>query len=102
MKEITVIKSKKGLANFDLKELWNYRELFWVLSFREFQVRYKQTVIGILWAIIRPLLTMVVFTFLFGKIAKIPTDGVPYPIFSYAGLVLWSYFSSSSQVASWQ
>ena len=95
MKEITVIKSKKGLANFDLKELWNYRELFWVLSFREFQVRYKQTVIGILWAIIRPLLTMVVFTFLFGKIAKIPTDGVPYPIFSYAGLVLWSYFSSA-------
>ena len=95
MKEVTVIKAKKGLANFDLKELWSYRELFGVLSFREFQVRYKQTVIGILWAIIRPLLTMIVFTFLFGKVAKIDTDGIPYPIFSYSGLVLWSYFSAA-------
>jgi len=100
MKEITVIKPKKGLANFDFKELWNYRELFGVLSFREFQVRYKQTVIGVLWAIIRPLLTMVVFTFLFGKIANIPSDGVPYPIFSYSGLVLWSYFSAAVAQAS--
>ena len=65
MKEVTVIKAKKGLANFDLKKLWSYRELFGVLSFREFQVRYKQTIIGVLWAIIRPLLTMIVFTFLF-------------------------------------
>lgn len=95
MKQVTVIKAKKGLANFDLKELWDYRELFGVLSFREFQVRYKQTVIGVLWAIIRPVLTMVVFTFLFGRIAQIPTDGVPYPIFSYSGLVLWTYFSSA-------
>jgi lipopolysaccharide transport system permease protein len=95
MKEVTVIKAKKGLGNFDLKELWSYRELFWVLAFREFQVRYKQTIIGILWAIIRPLLTMVVFTFLFGQIAKIPTEGIPYPIFSYSGLVLWTYFSSA-------
>jgi lipopolysaccharide transport system permease protein len=96
----TVIKAKKGLANFDLKELWAYKELFWVLSIREFQVRYKQTAIGVLWAIIRPLLTMVVFTFLFGKIAKISSDGIPYPIFSYSGLVLWSYFSSAVAQAS--
>lgn len=95
MKEVTVIKAKKGLSNFDLKELWMYRELFTVLAYREFQVRYKQTLIGVLWAIIRPLLTMVVFTFLFGRIAQIPSDGVPYPIFSYSGLVLWSYFSSA-------
>ncbi|MHC1716412.1 MAG: ABC transporter permease [Candidatus Dojkabacteria bacterium] len=95
MQEVTVIKSKKGFANFDLKELWDFRELFVVLAFREFQVRYKQTIIGVLWAVIRPVLTMVVFTFLFGQIAKIQTDGVPYPIFSYAGLVLWTYFSSA-------
>ncbi|HRI05844.1 MAG TPA: ABC transporter permease [Candidatus Dojkabacteria bacterium] len=95
MDNVTVIKAKKGLAHFDLKELWQYRELFGVLAMREFQVRYKQTLIGVLWAIIRPLLTMVVFTFLFGKIAQIPSDGVPYPIFSYSGLVLWTYFSAA-------
>lgn len=100
MKEITVIKPKKGLANFDFKELIEYGELFWVLSFREFQVRYKQTVIGVLWAIIRPVLTMVIFTFLFSKIANISTNGVPYPIFSYSGLVLWTYFSSAVTQAS--
>lgn len=100
MKEVTVIKAKKGFANFDLKEIWEYRELFFVLSFREFQVRYKQTIIGILWAVVRPVLTMVVFTFLFSQVAKISTGDVPYPIFSYAGLVLWTYFSTAVSQAS--
>jgi lipopolysaccharide transport system permease protein len=95
MEQVTVIKPKKGLSSLNLKELIDYRELFGVLALREFQVRYKQTIIGVVWAIIRPLLTMIVFTFLFSKIANLPSDGVPYPVFSYAGLVLWSFFSSA-------
>ncbi len=100
METVTVIKPRKGLSSLNLKELIDYRELFGVLALREFQVRYKQTAIGILWAILRPLLTMVVFTFLFGKIAKLPSDGVPYPVFSYSGLVLWTFFSSAIGQAS--
>jgi lipopolysaccharide transport system permease protein len=95
MSKTTVIKPKKGLSKFNFKELLEYRELLWVLSLREFQVRYKQTIIGGLWAIIRPLLTMVVFTFLFSTVAEISTEGVPYPIFSYSGLILWTFFSSA-------
>jgi len=95
MRDITVIKSHKRFSKINLKEVWKYRELFWVLSLREFKVRYKQTVIGALWAIIRPLLTMIVFTILFGQIAKIQTGGIPYPIFSYSGLILWTFFSSA-------
>ncbi|HVX92684.1 MAG TPA: ABC transporter permease [Candidatus Dojkabacteria bacterium] len=100
MEQVTVIKPKKGLSSLNLNELIEYRELFGVLALREFQVRYKQTIIGVLWAVIRPLLTMVVFTFLFSKIAKLPSDGVPYPVFSYAGLVLWTFFSSALNQAS--
>ena len=96
----TIIKPKKGLANFDIKELWDFKELFWVLSIRTFQVRYKQTIIGVLWAVIRPLLTMVVFTFLFNKVANISSNGIPYPLFSISGLVLWTYFSSAVAEAS--
>jgi len=77
-------------------DLWRYRELFYILSWRDISVRYKQTVIGILWALIRPLLTMVVFTVIFGKMAKFPSDGnAPYAIMVYAGMLPWQFFSSA-------
>lgn len=92
---ILVIKPTKGWAALNLRDLWHYRELLYFLTWRDIKVRYKQTVIGVGWAILQPLLTMVVFTIFFGKIANIPSEGIPYPIFSYSGLLLWTYFSSS-------
>ena len=83
------------------RDLWNYRELFFVLAWRDVAVRYKQTVIGLAWALIQPLLTMVVFTIIFGKIAKLPTDGgVPYALLVYAGLLPWQLFSTALTGAS--
>jgi lipopolysaccharide transport system permease protein len=82
-------------------DLWRYRELFYILSWRDITVRYKQTVIGIAWAILRPLLTMVVFTVIFGKLAKLPSDGhAPYPLMVYAAMLPWQFFSSSVSEAS--
>ena len=100
MDEVTVIKPHKGLLNINIKELFKYRELLWVLSLKEIKVRYKQTMIGGVWAILQPFLTMVVFTIFFGNVAKIPSDGVPYAIFSYSGLLLWTYFANSLSLAS--
>jgi lipopolysaccharide transport system permease protein len=77
------------------KELVAYRDLFWFLSLRDVRVRYKQTVLGLGWAIIRPVTSMIIFSVIFGKLAKVPSDGVPYPIFSFAALVPWTYFSSA-------
>lgn len=100
------IRPSRGWISLDLKELWEYRELLYFLTWRDIKVRYKQTVLGAAWAILQPLLTMVVFSLFFGKLAKIPSDGVPYPIFSYTGLVPWTFFatglamSSSSLVSS--
>ncbi|MPY87946.1 MAG: ABC transporter permease [Luteitalea sp.] len=77
-----------------LRELWNYRELFYFLALRDVKVRYKQTVFGVAWVIIQPLFTMLVFTVLFGRVAKIPTDGTPHAVFYFSGLLPWIYFSS--------
>jgi lipopolysaccharide transport system permease protein len=77
------------------QDLWRYRELFYFLSWRDILVRYKQTIIGIAWALIRPFLAMVVFTVVFGKIAKLPSDGVPYPILVFAAMLPWQFFSNS-------
>jgi lipopolysaccharide transport system permease protein len=82
------------------KDIWRYRELFYFLAWRDILVRYKQTVLGILWAVIRPLLTMVVFTFLFGKIGKFPSNNVPYAILVFVGLLPWQFFSSGFSDAS--
>jgi lipopolysaccharide transport system permease protein len=82
-------------VSLNLKDLWHYRELLYFLTWRDIKVRYKQTVIGGAWAVLQPFLTMIVFTIFFGKVAKISSEGVPYPIFSYSGLLLWTYFSSS-------
>lgn len=77
------------------KDLWRYRELFYFLAWRDILVRYKQTAIGIAWALIRPFLTMVVFTFVFGRLAKLPSEGVPYPILVFAGMLPWQFFANS-------
>jgi lipopolysaccharide transport system permease protein len=77
------------------KDLWRYRELFYFLAWRDILVRYKQTVIGIAWAVIRPFLTMLVFTIVFGKLAKLPSEGIPYPILVFAAMLPWQFFASS-------
>ena len=92
---ITIIEPKKGWVPVDLKEIWHYRELLYFLTKRDIKVRYKQTVLGGLWAIIQPVFTMVVFTLFFGRLAKIPSDGMPYPVFVYAGLLPWTYFANA-------
>jgi len=92
---VTVIEPASGWRSLDLKELWAYRELLWVLTARDVKVRYKQTVLGAGWAIIQPFMTMVVFSIIFGGFAKMPSDGFPYPVFVYAGLLPWTFFASS-------
>jgi len=98
--QITIIKPTSKLQFINLKELWPYRELLFSFVKRDIQVRYRQTVIGGLWAIIQPLSTMVIFSFFFGRLAGISGGGVPYPIFSYAGLLLWTYFTSAISASS--
>lgn len=90
-----VIEPARGVPLPDLGELWRYRELFFFLVWRDVKVRYAQTVLGAGWAILQPVLTMVVFTVIFGNFAEIPSDGVPYPVFSLAALVPWTYFSKA-------
>jgi lipopolysaccharide transport system permease protein len=81
-------------------DLWRYRELFYILAWRDIAVRYKQTIIGVLWAVIRPLLTMIIFVVVFGKIAKLPSEGVPYPIFVFAAMLPWTFFATAFADAS--
>jgi lipopolysaccharide transport system permease protein len=92
---LTVIRPARGWTHPQLGDLWNYRELIGFLTWRDISVRYKQTVFGVAWAVIQPFFTMVVFSIFFGHLAKIGSDGVPYPIFSYAGLLPWQFFSYS-------
>jgi lipopolysaccharide transport system permease protein len=82
------------------KDIWQYRELFYFLSWRDILVRYKQTVIGIAWSVIRPLLTMIVLTIVFGKMAKLPSDGVPYPLLVFSAMLPWQFFSNAFSTAS--
>lgn len=89
-----LIKPTKGWASLKLKDLWEYRELLYFLVWRDIKVRYKQTALGAAWAIIQPFFTMVVFSLFFGKLAKMPSDGVPYPLFCFAALVPWTLFSN--------
>lgn len=90
-----VIDSRKRFMPFNIKELWAYRDLLYFLVWRDIKVKYKQTLLGIAWAVLRPFLMMVVFSVLFGYFAKVPSDGIPYPIFVYTGLLVWTYFSSA-------
>jgi lipopolysaccharide transport system permease protein len=92
-----VIEPKKGLFQLNLKGIWQYRELLYFLIWRDLKVRYKQTVIGIGWAVLQPFVTMVIFTIIFGKLVKVPSDGIAYPIFAYSALLPWNYFASALQ-----
>jgi len=94
------IKPQKGWIGVNTKELWLYRELFYIFVWRDIKVRYKQTAIGILWAILQPFLMMVIFSVFFGRLAKIPSGDIPYPVFVFAGLLFWNYFSTSVSSAS--
>jgi lipopolysaccharide transport system permease protein len=88
------LEPSKGWVALKLHELWEYRELFYFLIWRDIKVRYTQTVLGIAWAIIQPLFTMMIFSLFFGRLAKVPSDGLPYPIFAFAGLVPWTFFAN--------
>jgi len=92
---INVIEPQRGWRALDLRELWAYRELLAVLTMRDVKVRYKQTVLGVAWAVIQPLFAMILFSLIFGRLAKIPSDGLPYPIFVYAGLLPWTFFANA-------
>jgi lipopolysaccharide transport system permease protein len=90
----TVIEPHKGLNPFNWREFWRYRELFFILVWRDIKVRYKQTFLGVAWAIFQPFVSMIVFTLFFGVLVKVPSDNLPYPIFVYAGLLPWTLFSN--------
>lgn len=94
------LEPSKGWVALKLHELWEYRELLYFLTWRDIKVRYKQTVLGAAWAILQPFMTMIVFTLFFGGLAQIPSDGVPYPIFSYAALVPWTFFATGLSMSS--
>lgn len=91
---VTVIEPRRGWISLGLDELWEYRELLYFLTWRDIKVRYKQTVLGAAWAVLQPFLTMVVFSLFFGKLARMPSDDLPYPLFSYAALVPWTFFAT--------
>jgi lipopolysaccharide transport system permease protein len=90
-----VIESSKGLLDLELHAVWQYRELLSFLVWRDVKVRYKQTIIGASWAILQPLMTMVIFTVIFGHFARLPSDGLPYPVFAYTALLPWMYFAQA-------
>src|SRR6266487_4387527 len=100
MSDLIIIEAGRAKRNY-WRELWRYRELFRVLAWRDLAVRYKQTVIGVAWALIRPVLTVLVFTIIFGRIAQLPTDGTaPYALMVFAGMLPWTFFSNGLSDAS--
>lgn len=94
-KPVVTIEGARRWPGLELRDLWAHRELFYLLAQRDVKVRYKQTFLGATWAILQPFLTMVVFTLLFGKLARVPSEGAPYAIFSYAGLLPWNFFTAA-------
>src|SRR5205809_2295632 len=90
---VLVLQPSKGLVQLNLGEVWAYRELLFFLIWRDVKVRYKQTALGAAWAILQPVMTMVVFSVFFGRLAKMPSDGIPYPVFAYAALLPWQLFA---------
>lgn len=93
--KIVTIKPRKGWSSFNVSELWSYRELLLALTLRDIKVRYKQTVLGVAWAVIQPITTMIIFSIIFGRLAKIPSDGLPYPVFVFSGLLAWNFFNTA-------
>src|SRR6476619_2232397 len=97
---VTIIEPSRGWVALRLGALWRFRELLYFLVWRDVKVRYKQTVLGAAWAILQPLLTMVIFSIFFGKLAGMPSDGVPYPLFAYTALVPWTFFANGLTLSS--
>jgi lipopolysaccharide transport system permease protein len=97
---VIVIRPQKGWASLGLTDLWDYRELLYLLAWRDIKIRYKQTAIGIVWAILQPFVTMLIFSIVFGHFAKLPTNGVPYPIMTFSALLPWQMFANSMMAAS--
>ena len=95
MSKLTIIKPKKVFSIEDLREIWQYRELLYFFTWRDLKVRYKQTYVGVMWAVFQPFVTMVIFSIFFGVLLKVPSNGVPYPIFVYTGLIFWQFFSAA-------
>ena len=96
---VTIIEPTNGWRALNLRELWRFRELLYFMAWRDVKVRYKQTVIGAAWAILQPFLTMIVFSVIFGRLAKIGSEGVPYPVFSYSALLPWTFFATAMSQA---
>jgi lipopolysaccharide transport system permease protein len=94
-KPLVVIAPSRSWVALNLRDLWNYRDLLYILTMRDVKVRYKQTVLGAAWAIMQPLFTMIIFSLIFGRLAGIPSDNVPYPLFAFAGLLPWTFFSNA-------
>jgi lipopolysaccharide transport system permease protein len=100
LKPFIIIKPRTGLFDIDFQELWQYRDLFYFLILREVKLRYKQTVLGVAWAVIQPFFTMIAFTLLFNKAGKLPTNGIPAELFQYTGLLAWSFFQQTLTLTS--
>ncbi|MFQ5737325.1 MAG: ABC transporter permease [Thermodesulfobacteriota bacterium] len=92
--QVIVIEPRKGWMSVNFREIWKFRELLYFLAWRDVKVKYKQTALGVVWAVLQPVLMMAIFTVLFGRFARMPSDGAPYPIFVFIGLLPWNYFSS--------
>jgi lipopolysaccharide transport system permease protein len=92
---LVIIQPSGAWGAFNLRDLWSYRELLYFLIWRDVKVRYKQTALGVAWAIIQPLFTMLIFTLFFGRLAGVPSDNIPYPVFAYAGLLPWTFFANA-------
>ena len=90
-----VIEPSRGLADFNLKEIWDYRDLMFFLAWRDINIRYKQTLLGAAWAVLQPVFTMILFTIFFGRLAGVPSEGAPYPLFAFAALLPWQYFATT-------
>ncbi len=94
-----VIEPSRGLVPLKMRELWKYRELLFFLAWRDVKVRYTQAVLGVAWAVIQPVMAMIIFSIIFGKLARLPSEGIPYPVFSFVGLLPWQLFSGSLERA---
>src|SRR6266849_1604369 len=89
----------RGWAALNLRELWNYRDLLWILVERDIKLLYKQTALGVVWVVLQPLIAAIIFAVIFGRVAKLPSDGAPYLLFVFCGLTVWTYFSQALQRA---
>ncbi len=98
--DFIILRPSRGWASLNLRDLWAYRELLYFMTWRDLKVRYKQTVLGVAWAVLQPFLTMVVFSIFFGNLAKVPSDNIPYPVFAFVGLLPWDLFTKALNDAS--